>query len=49
MFLRHRRVDLVVVTHCISNLAVLARHPALDICRLPAYLVAVGVDYYGCI
>lgn len=49
MFLGHRSVDFVVVTHCISNLAILARHPALDVGRLSAYLIAVGVDYYCCV
>lgn len=49
MPLWHRRVDLVVVTHCVRRLAVLARHPSLDIRRLSPNLVAVGVDYYCCI
>lgn len=41
-------VDLVVVADGIRRPPVLARHPPLDVGRLPADLVDIGVDYDGC-
>lgn len=41
-------VDLVVVADGIRRPPILARHPALDIRRLPADLIHIGVDYDRC-
>lgn len=49
MRLGRRHVYLVVIAHRVRRLAVLARHPPLDIRRCASYLVAVGVYYNCCI
>lgn len=48
MVRRRGHVDLVMVADSVDSLAILTRHPALDVRRLSADLVDVGMYYDGC-